>query len=151
MADDIQLGGLARAAAVGSLCGARTFAPGAVLALRGRWGRGRVRAAVLAFATGELAADKYPRAPARTSPPALIGRLLSGGTLGAVVGGPVGAALGAGGAGGAAFITQRARASAGQAWGVPDAVLGAVEDVLVVALAVLVTGTRRELPPAPSR
>jgi len=141
---------LARAAVLGSLCGVRSFAPGAVLALRGRWGRGRVRAAVLVLGAGELAADKHPAVPDRTSPPALLGRLLSGAVLGLTAAGPIGAALGSVGAVGAAFVTQRARASAGKATGVPDPLLGVAEDVLVVAIAALATRTAPELPPAPA-
>ncbi|MGH2870704.1 MAG: hypothetical protein ACRDNK_24440 [Solirubrobacteraceae bacterium] len=130
----------------------RTFAPWAVLALRGRWGRGRVRAAILILGAGELAADKHAAVPARTAAPALAGRLLSGAVLGLTQAGPFGAALGAVsavGAVGAAVISQRARASAGQAAGIPEPLLGVAEDVLVMAIATLATRTAPVLPPAP--
>ncbi|MGI9183676.1 MAG: hypothetical protein ACR2GZ_01725 [Solirubrobacteraceae bacterium] len=75
--------------------------------------------------------------------------LVRAAVLGRTHAGPVGAGLGSGGAVGAALVSRRARACAGQAAGIPDPLLGLAEDVLVVAIATFATRTAPELPPAP--
>lgn len=53
-------GTLARAVALGAVCGARTFAAAGMAALRGRYGRSALRTGLLVAAGGELVADKLP-------------------------------------------------------------------------------------------
>ncbi len=94
------------------------------------------------LAAGEMAADKTPFIPARTSAPALLGRLLSGALVGATLfasegrHGSSGAVLGALSALGAAYAGEGLRA-AGTRKGIPDPILGTLED-----RAVLTIGTR---------
>lgn len=94
------------------------------------------------LAAGEMAADKTPFIPARTSAPALLGRLLSGALVGATLfasegrHGSSGAALGALSALGAAYAGEGLRA-AGARKGIPDPILGTLEDK-----AILTIGTR---------
>lgn len=136
------LGPPTRAVALGVVCGVRTFAAPGVAALRGRYGSGGLRTGLLVVAGGELVADKLPAVPARTAPPALLGRLASGAAMGATDGGRVGlasarglpAAAGALGAGLSAYATQRLRAVLGEATSLPDPVLGLLEDLVVLVL-----------------
>jgi uncharacterized membrane protein len=102
--------------------------------------------AVVAFgllATGELVADKLPIVPARTSPPALIARMATGGLSGACLaaaagaGTTVGALLGAAGAVVGAFAGYRARMRLTDALGTPDVVIAMLEDVATVGGALL--------------
>ncbi|MDQ2896304.1 MAG: hypothetical protein M3Y09_11780, partial [Actinomycetota bacterium] len=65
---------LVRAIALGAVCGARTFAAPGIAALQGRYGGGALRTTLLVAAAGEMLGDKLPAVPARTAPPALIGR-----------------------------------------------------------------------------
>ena len=94
------------------------------------------------LAAGEMAADKTPFIPARTSAPALLGRLLSGALVGATLfasegrHGSSGAVLGALSALGAAYAGEGLRA-AGTRKGIPDPILGTLED-----RAILTIGTR---------
>ena len=94
------------------------------------------------LAAGEMAADKTPFLPARTSAPALLGRLLSGALVGATLfasegrHGSSGAVLGALSALGAAYAGEGLRA-AGTRKGIPDPILGTLED-----RAILTIGTR---------
>ena len=91
-------------------------------------------------AAGELVGDKLPFTPSRLDPLPLAGRLAFGGAAGAVLarraGGPTAAGAVAGAAGSllGSFGGYQARVAAGRATGVPDPVLGAVEDVVAVAL-----------------
>jgi uncharacterized membrane protein len=88
---------------------------------------------------GELVGDKLPFAPERTSAGGLIGRFISGALCGAtiykanhqqpVIGGIIGGAAAIGSAFGCMFL----RLAAGKRTGIPDPVLGAVEDALVIA------------------
>jgi uncharacterized membrane protein len=67
------------ALALGLVAGLRTFtAPAAVFLARG----GIAGIVLACVALGELIADKLPKIPARTSPPALIARIVSGGFVG---------------------------------------------------------------------
>src|SRR3954452_19531794 len=100
---------LAGAALLGAASGMRTFTPAAALALRGRFGGGAVRNAIVASAAGEYLGDKSPIIPSRVSPPLLFGRLSSGAFCGNAVAGPAGAGLGAAGAVAGAFGSYHAR------------------------------------------
>lgn len=94
------------------------------------------------LAIGEMAADKTPFVPARTSAPALFGRLLSGALVGATLfasegrHGNSGAVLGALSAFGAAYAGEGLR-TAGTRKGIPGPILGTLED-----RAILTLGTR---------
>jgi uncharacterized membrane protein len=127
------------AALVGVVCGVRTFTGPAALAVRGRVRRGRARAALVVAAAGEAVGDKTRLVPPRTSPPPLAGRIVSGALSGHVIAGVPGAAAGALGAAGGAFGGQRARSGLGRLTGLPDAMLGVVEDGATVAAAALAT------------
>lgn len=91
------------------------------------------------LAVGEMIADKTPFIPARTSAPALFGRMLSGALAGATLFASEGrrknsgAVLGALSAFGAAYAGEGIR-TAGARKGIPDPILGALEDMLVYAL-----------------
>ncbi|MCA1727845.1 MAG: DUF4126 family protein [Actinobacteria bacterium] len=92
---------------------------------------------LLAFlAVGEILADKTSFIPARTSAPALFGRMLSGALAGATLFASegrrknTGAVLGALSALGAAYAGEGIR-SAGARNGIPYPILGALEDRLV--------------------
>lgn len=92
------------------------------------------------LAAGELIGDKLPSAPDRTSPPALVGRALSGALIGATLStrqrqprrtgvfiGLASAALGT-------YATFHVRQRLGQSTGFPDPVWAVLEDALVVTL-----------------
>ncbi len=139
------------AALLGGASGLRTFAAPAALVLRGRLVRGPARLAVLAAAAGELAGDKHPAIPERTSPPALGGRILSAAVAGNAVAGPAGAGVAAAAATASAFAGVRVRATAGKLSRAPDVLIGAGEDAL--ALGAAAAGSRahaaHDAPPAP--
>jgi uncharacterized membrane protein len=88
---------------------------------------------------GEMVADKTHLVPARTSAPALLGRLLSGAVAGSVLfadegrRGNSGAILGALSAFAAAYAGARLRAIGAQR-GIPDPILGILEDRFVLTL-----------------
>jgi uncharacterized membrane protein len=92
---------------------------------------------------GEMIADKTPVVPSRTSVPALLGRVLSGALVGSTLfvcadRPPVsGAALGGTSAIAAAYIGETFRVKGSEKLGVPDLILGLVEDGIV-----LLGGTR---------
>ncbi|WP_343708422.1 DUF4126 family protein [Mycobacterium sp.] len=84
---------------IGVIAGLRTFTAPAVVSwaavlhwinLNNTWASwvGNVITAIIfsVLALGELYLDKRPKTPARTAPPPFIGRLVSGGFAGAVVG-----------------------------------------------------------------
>lgn len=153
-----------RALCLGVAAGMRSQVPGAVLAfrqpdaprragwrswpvLRNVWGR---RALMLSGA-GELAADKLPDIPPRTSPGSLSGRLLFGALAGLAIGtegrgrmalakgalaGTVGALVGS-------FGGQRARKAIVDVTGLPDPSVAVVGDVTAVWLANLAIQHRR--------
>src|SRR5690606_2486359 len=102
----------------------------------------RLAARVLpALALGELVADKLPFVPARTDPPALLGRVGSGALCGAAVAGwrgepTAGAALaGTLGALGSTFLFYHLRKAAGEATGVPDPAIALAEDAAALTAA----------------
>jgi uncharacterized membrane protein len=102
-------------------------------------GSPKVSALLAILAVGEMIADKTPLIPSRTSAPALLGRLLSGALAGAtlfVAEGRQrnsGAILGALSAFAAAHAGERLRA-AGVQKGIPDPILGTLEDRIVLVL-----------------
>ena len=116
----------------------RTFTGPAVLALRGRMA-GPARLPLTAFAVGEAIGDKTAIVPARTSPPSLVGRMLSGALSGRALAGPPGVVLGALGALAGMFGAYRARAALTELTGLPDPLLGVAEDAIAVAAATLAT------------
>ena len=87
----------------------------------------------------ELAADKLPRTPSRTSPPGVIARIIMGGLTGACVaaGGAqgifLGGALGAIGGVVGCFAGYQARTWLVQALGVRDIYIAVVEDLAAIA------------------
>lgn len=93
-------------------------------------------------AAGELVVDKLPMTPARTSPPALVGRIASGALVGAAVAATrresvvLPALAGAVSAAASAFAMQTLRAEAGERLGVPDPAVAVVEDALAIGLSV---------------
>jgi uncharacterized membrane protein len=88
---------------------------------------------------GEMVADKTHLVLARTSAPALLGRLLSGAVAGSVLfadegrRGNSGAILGALSAFAAAYAGEKLRAMGAQR-GIPDPILGILEDRFVLTL-----------------
>ncbi len=91
-------------------------------------------------AAGEYVMDKLPTTPARTAPPVLGGRILSGMLTGAAVAAArrtsiLPAAL-AGGltAVASSYVMMNARLSLGRTLNVPDFPIAVVEDVLTVGL-----------------
>ncbi|MGA9856759.1 MAG: hypothetical protein WBQ18_02790 [Solirubrobacteraceae bacterium] len=138
---------LTRAAALGGVSGLRTFTAPAVLAARGRWGRGPVSWLVLLAGGGELIADKLPMVPARSEAPSLLGRILSGTAGGAEVGAAGGAGVGAASAAATTYASQRLRAELHRRTGLPDPVLGLAEDAVAVAIAY--AASRPDPEPAP--
>jgi len=105
-----------------------------------RWLAAPGVARVLAgLAAGELASDKLPGIPDRTSAPPLLGRAMAGAVVGAIAAGrdrqPVGAAVGAGAAVAATFAGWFLRRELGRLTPVPDAVVALAEDALAVGLA----------------
>ena len=101
-------------------------------------------------AAGELVADKLPVTPDRTAPGPLFSRLVAGATVGAAVHydaghpRPLGAALGLAGAGIGAFGGDRLRGLLADRTGLPQPLLGAIEDLFAVALALAVVTAGRD-------
>jgi uncharacterized membrane protein len=132
---------LAAAALLGTAAGMRSFTPAAALAVRGRLGdRPVVRVATAALALGELAGDKHPRTPSRTSPPALAGRIGSGAFVGLVAGGARGAAVGATASTAASFAFERLRGAIVARTPAPDPVVAVGEDALAIGTALAGAG-----------
>ena len=141
-----------RTVGVAALAGARTMAAPALVshALKRRPTRrlGRSRFATMqssrtakvltVLAAGEMVGDKLPTTPARISPPALIGRGLSGALVGAALfarrrdNSWRGATVGTLSALVGAYATYHLRKRLGELTPVPDPVWGGVEDLLVV-------------------
>jgi len=98
---------------------------------------------ITAFAAGELIGDKLPWIPNRTSPPALVFRLITGGLSGAAIfisarqSLLLGAILGALGALGGAFEGYRLRRTLTKEKGLPDFAVALAEDLIAVGGAFL--------------
>ena len=154
----------ARAALLGFVTGLRSQVPVALLAVesqRGRFdpGGGRlarrfgssegVLGAVVACA-GELVADKLPVTPSRTTIGPFLQRLATGGVVGAAVhydagrSRPLGALLGAVGAGAGAWAGTQARVLLADRTRVPGPLLGVAEDLFALGLAVAVITAGRD-------
>lgn len=92
-----------------------------------------------ALAIGELILDKLPNTSSRTSPPGLIGRIVTGGLTGACIstaggqGAIVGAGLGAAGGIVGCFAGYYARSRIVKALGVRDVYVALLEDLVAVA------------------
>jgi len=92
----------------------------------------------------ELVVDKLPNTPNRTSPPALIARILTGGLTGACIsmsGGQgvyLGAGLGAVGGIVGSFAGYRARSGLVKTLGAPDIYIAIVEDLVTVGGCLLI-------------
>jgi uncharacterized membrane protein len=130
---------LVSAFALGLVAGLRTFTAPAALFLA----RGGILGIVLGVAAlGELIGDKLPQIPSRTSPPALIARIVSGAIVGFLIVGTggglavTGAVAGVAGSLVGAFVGRAARMAAIARIGPIPAAL--IEDVIAVGLAALV-------------
>lgn len=102
------------------------------------------------FALGEMVMDKLPFVPKRTAAPSLTARAVSGGLAGAVVGmmyrgSPVLAGLiGALSATGATFGITQLRKQLTENTAVPDAVIGGLEDLLVLGTGYYLVNMKNE-------
>jgi uncharacterized membrane protein len=154
----------ARAALLGFVAGIRSQVPVAILAIEARRGGFDPGAGRLArrFASregmlssvaalgGELVADKLPITPRRTTSGPFLQRLATGATIGAAVHydagrpRPLGALLGTAGAGAGAWAGTRARVFVAERTSLPAPLIGAVEDLLAVALAYAVVTAGRD-------
>jgi uncharacterized membrane protein len=107
-------------------------------------------AAFKVLAAGEVAADKTPWIPDRTSPVGLIGRGLSGALVGAALctGNEclpeAGAAIGALSALAAAFAAYHLRKRLGRELRVPDPVIGVLEDAAAAGFGLLILRSGNE-------
>ncbi len=152
------------AAVLGWASGMRSMTPPAVLAVRLRSRRpavpllsrrlpqparalGAKRPASLLplAAAGEIVGDKLPFTPARTSPPALLGRIASGALVGAALaasrreGLVLSALVGAASAAASSFVMMEARREVGERFDLPDPAVAVVEDVLAIGLSLAAT------------
>jgi uncharacterized membrane protein len=140
------------ATALGAIAGARSATAPATLSslLARQQGHGDdrlerltvgLRPLLYAFAFGEMVADKLPFMPDRTSPTALLGRLLLGGASGALVARAFGenllvaGALAAGAAYGTTFACYHLRRLLMDELGMDGITSGMIEDTAVVAVA----------------
>lgn len=122
--------------ALGAATGLRSATPPAALALRKGKLPTAAKVAFVAGALGELAADKHPSAPARTSPQGLAGRFAAGAGVGFVAGGGAEAALVCGVvAAGVGAGASKLRATLGRLTGLPDPVVAVGEDWIAIGLA----------------
>jgi uncharacterized membrane protein len=154
----------ARAALLGFVAGLRSQVPVALLAIESQQGRfdpgagwlarrfgssEGVAGSLIGFA-GELVADKLPITPRRTTSGPFLQRLATGATVGAAVhydagrSRPLGALLGAAGAGAGAWAGSTARTFLAERTRLPNLLLGAAEDLVAVGLAVAVIGAARD-------
>jgi uncharacterized membrane protein len=140
-----------RSAGFGAIAGVRSMAPVALLSRYLTQIPHRFDADVLSvlqsprasrllavLALGEMAADKLPFVPSRTSPIALAGRVGSGALVGAALAQHEGLSPWRGGLSGgiaalaATFVSHRLRLAAIDRLGLPNALAGLLEDGLVV-------------------
>ena len=90
------------------------------------------------FEIGEILVDKLPVTPSRTSPPPLLGRMASGGLVGAALfasenrRAAVGGALGAAAALAGAFAGEHLRLLGAERLGIPDPIVALLEDGVVL-------------------
>jgi len=148
---------------LGFVTGLRSQVPVALLAIESQQGRfdpgaGRLArrfgssegvAGSLVALAGELVADKLPVTPRRTTSGPFLQRLATGGTIGAAVhydagrSRPLGALLGAAGAGAGAWAGTQARAFLAERTRLPGPLLGGLEDLVAIGLAVAVLQSGR--------
>ena len=141
-----------RTVALAATSGIRSMAAPALLAravgrgdLAGLGGTGfaalgseNVSTALQALMLGEMAGDKTPLVPARTSAGPLFGRALSGALVGSALfvsrrrPGVPGALLGVLSAMAGVYAADRLRAATTQGLGLPDPVFGLIEDGLIL-------------------
>jgi uncharacterized membrane protein len=140
--------GVRRAAALGTVTGARTFLAPAALALRGRLGR-VAKFAVPPLALGEIVGDKLPMAPPRVEGPGLVGRVVSGAISGRVSGGSPGLRAGAAFALAATYPSQALRAGIVKRTPIPDIACAVPEDLIGATIAALASTEPRPDPAAP--
>ena len=153
----------ARAVLLGFVTGLRSQVPVALLAIESQQGRFDPGAGPLArrFAStegvagsmvalaGELVADKLPVTPRRTTSGPFLQRLATGATIGAAVhydagrSRPLGAMLGAAGAGAGAWAGTQARVFLAERTRLPGPLLGVAEDLFAVGLTVAVITAAR--------
>lgn len=99
-------------------------------------------------AVGELIGDKTPWVPARTEPLPFLGRVGFGALVGALAfqangrDAAPGAAIGAVAGGALAVTATKARLAIGEKTGVPDPIIGAVEDLIAFGLSALAVPRR---------
>lgn len=141
---------------IGFSSGLRTFTAPAVVCWAAHLGRLNLHGSAFSFmglkaafviftllALGEYVFDLLPKVPNRTSPPALIARILSGGLCGACLFASaghswiVGAVLGGIAAVVGAFAGYHARKSLVQNLKVKDAMIAIPEDLVAIGLAYL--------------
>ena len=138
------MGPILRSAGIGMLAAMRTFSPPAWVVPSGS---GRAKK-LWRFAAGfEMVFDKMPFVDARTTPPQLIGRVLSGAAsavyanradrgrcsrVGVGITGALAALVGT-------YAAFNLRRQIGVRFGLPDALVGAVEDGVSVGLGKLLT------------
>jgi uncharacterized membrane protein len=122
---------LARAVGRGDVSGLRAT-PFAAL------GDERISTALQVLMAGEMAGDKTPLIPSRTSAGPLFGRALSGALVGSALfvsrkrPGLSGALLGAASALGGVYAADRLRSATTQGLGLPDPLFGLLEDGLIL-------------------
>jgi uncharacterized membrane protein len=142
---------------IGVIAGLRSLTAPAVLAWATRLGWIDLHGSSLAFmgsatavgiltvlAIGELIADKRPSTPSRTSPPGLIGRIVTGGLSGAVIAAAgsqsiaLGAGLGVAGGLAGTFAGYEARTRLVKALKLPDFVIACLEDAVAIGGALFI-------------
>lgn len=137
-----------KASALGAVAGLRAFAAPALLGYfasnrENNSSASRKIFAVLGLlAAGELVGDKLPFTPNRTDAPGLIARVISGAAVGGLLCArgkksvPAGIATGAASSVAAAYAGQNIRQAIAEKSGIPDAVVGAVEDAIAIGIGV---------------
>jgi uncharacterized membrane protein len=132
-----------RSFGIGLTCGLRSLTAPAVL----RWrAHDPARLAFAALALGELIADKLPGTPARTIPPALVFRAVTGGFAGRSVARmtaadrTAGAVAGALGAIVGAYLGLALRRQIGRSTGLPDPLVALAEDAVAIGGAIAGSG-----------
>lgn len=99
-------------------------------------------------AVGELIGDKTPWVPARTEPLPFLGRIGFGALVGALAfqangrDAAPGAAIGAFAGGTLAIAATKARLAIGEKTGIPDPIIGAIEDVVAFGVSALAVPRR---------
>jgi uncharacterized membrane protein len=150
--DDVEAPPYRAAAGLAGIAGLRSMAAPALLSRVARrgdvgglqgtpfatLGSSKVSTTLQLLMIGEMVADKTPFIPSRTSAPALLGRALSGALVGATLfvskrhRGTFGAVLGTLSAVAAAHAGEKLRAVGTEKLGLPDPILGLLEDGIVL-------------------